>query len=189
MATTKTSKQPAKKTTSATKTAAKKTTARATKVPAKKAAKKATAKKATAKVAKKTATVRKPVEVKARKSTAPAKPGSFGRLADSAKAFASQAVSTAGALTNEVAQTATSLGSAAKTKAQSSVTRSKDFIRNRPGEAAGLAAAGLTVAAAVLGRKRVGSLAKAAAVTGLAAKATQVAGKAGKLLKDVRSKL
>ena len=184
MATTKTSKQPAKKTTSATKTAAKKTTARATKAPAKKVAKKTTAK-----AAKKTATVRKPVEVKARKATAATKPGSFGRLADSAKALASQAVSTAGALTHEVAQTATSLGSAAKTKAQSSVTRSKDFIRNHPGEAAGLAAAGLTVAAAVLGRKRVGSLAKAAAVTGLASKATQVAGKAGKLLKDVRSKL
>lgn len=183
MATTKTTKQPAKKATTATKKAAKKTTAKATKAPAKKA----TAAKKVTKAVKKTTAARKPVEVKARK-VASSSNGSFGRLADSAKAFASQAVSTAGVLTHEVAQTATSLGSAAKTKAQSSVTRSKDFIRNHPGEAAGLAAAGLTVAAAVLGRKRVGSLAKAAAVTGLASKATQVAGKAGKLLKDVRSK-
>lgn len=186
MATTKTTK----KTAATKKAVTKKTAAKKTAAPAKKATSKKTAAKATAKKAatKKATSARKPVEVKARKATAGTTPGGFGRLADSAKAFASQAVSTAGVLGHEVAHTATTLGTAAKTKAQNSVTRSKDFIRNHPGEAVGLATAGLTVAAAVLGRKRVGSLAKAAAVTGLASKATQVASKAGKLLKNARSK-
>lgn len=212
MATTKTTKQAAKKATKkaatkqpATKTAsakpapvAKKTAAKTSSATKKAPAKKSVTKTATKKTAikkvaksatKKAVAARKPVEVKALKSTkAPAAESSLGRLKTSAKAFAAQAASTASVLSKEVTQTAAALGTTAKDKAQKSVARSKEFINQHPNEAAGLAAAGLTVAASVLGRKGAGKLVKAAVATGLATKATKVVGKASKLLNDIRSK-
>lgn len=179
---------PAKKAAkTARKAPAKKATA--TKTPARKATSKTASKTASKAPARKTTARKRPTEVKARRADA----GALQRLTDSAQAFAGQAGRTASSLSQDVAETAGQLGRTAARKAQRSFDRSREFIRNHPKEAAGLAAAGLTVAAAVLTRRGLGGAAKTVVATGLAAKAaslgTQAAGKAGTVLKDLRQAL
>lgn len=168
------------------KTAAKKATKKA--APAKKApAKKAAAKKATKKAA--PAAKRVTREIPAKRAAKPAGNGSFQRLADSASSFTAQVGKTAGAFAHTATDGASHLASQARDKAKSSVSKTRQFIKDHPGEAAALATAGLTVAAAVLGRKRVGGLAKAAAAAGLASKANDIGKKGLELANKLKAHL
>lgn len=154
-------------------------------------AKKAAAKKGTSKAVKKTTRLKAvvpPLKTAKPKAAPETAQGSFERLADSSKAFVAQVGATSSVLAHEAVETVTAASKAARSKAQDSIQRTREFVRNHPGEAAGLAATGLTVAGALLGRNKVGSLVKAAAAAGLTAKASTVVSKASKALKDFRKK-
>lgn len=177
-------KKAAAKKAAVTKTAAAR---KATTTPAKKAA----AKKGTPKAVKKTTRLKAvvpPLKTPKPKAAPETAQGSFERLADSSKAFVAQVGATSSVLAHEAVETVTAASKAARSKAQDSIQRTREFVRNHPGEAAGLAATGLTVAGALLGRNKVGSLVKAAAAAGLTAKASTVVSKASKALKDLRKK-
>lgn len=130
-----------------------------------------TKKAATKKVApKKTATRTSPKEIVPRQ-------GDVKQIVGKVQTFAGNAAHSTGELAREGLHSAGVLAGQAKTKVKRLTESSKRFIKEHPTEAAGIAAAGLTVVAAALGRKAILPAAKGAAkgVAGAAllAKATK----------------
>ena len=129
--------------------------------------------------AKKTTTARsKPVKKATRRptkattpagATSPSATVSLSQLGEHIQQLAGTAARTAGATAQQ------SLQSAGK-RARELSDKGRRYLRERPGEAVSLAAAGLTVAAAVFGgRRKLGPVFKTLVASGLVAKAGQAA--------------
>lgn len=94
------------------------------------------------------------------------------RVTGKAQALASEVARGTTVLAKEGVHVAGELATTAKTKVQRLTQKGKRFINEHPGGAAGLAAAGLAVVAAALGRKKLGPAVKRAATAVMATKAS-----------------
>lgn len=115
--------------------------------------------------------------------------GAVDRLVGSARELGKQAGRTAGTLAAEGADRASRLGAKAQQTAGGLLRRGRKFVQDHPAETAGLAAAGLTLAAAALGRRRIGSRAGAEVASVVAQKASGMATRTGEALKGLGERL